>query len=83
MRSKEVRTVRDDRKGKIGTRVEKPMIRGMWGREDLLLKMGESKMDSNTGAILETEGDEEKIETPVLCSVGWKEIPVWGRKGRT
>lgn len=35
-------------KGKIGTRVEKPMIRGMWGREDLLLKMGESKMDSAT-----------------------------------
>lgn len=55
MRSKEVRTVRDDRKGKIGTRTEKPMIRGMWGREDLLLKMGQGKMDSNNGAILETE----------------------------
>ena len=76
MRSKEIRTVRDDRKGKTGTRVEKP-------REDLLLKMEESKMDSSTGAILETEGDEEKIDTPVLWGVGWKEIPVRGRKGRT
>ena len=55
VRSKEVRTVRDDRKGKIETRVEKPMIREVWGREDLLLKMGQGKLDSNNGAILETE----------------------------
>ena len=43
MRIKDIRPVRDDRKGKTGTRVEKPMIRGMWGREDLLLKMEKVK----------------------------------------
>lgn len=40
-------------------------------------------MDSSTGAILETERDEEKIDTRVLWGVGYKEIPVRGRKGRT
>lgn len=37
-------------------------------------------MNMDTGGILETEGGEDKTDTPVLRGVGWKEIP-GGRGG--
>lgn len=50
MGNKELRTVREDRKGRIGMGVlAGPRTRGTMGREDVFSEMQEGETDSNPG----------------------------------